>query len=115
MRLARLGTLVACDGGRTNRTTRDKLQHALEMRAVTLHVRAQRLHVLARNFEAFRRRRDPYKLAAGLEHLVAAGSHIAADGVEHHVADRADRYEIFLFVVDRLVVSEAPHIIKITR
>ena len=60
--------------------------------------------------EAFRRRRDPHQFAAGLEHRVAAGADTAADGVEHHVADRTDVGEILLVVVDHAVGAEAAHI-----
>ena len=86
VRLGRVGELVAGDRRRPHRAGLQQLVHAFEMRPVARDARPQHLDIAAARLEPGRRRRDPHQPAAGLQHLVRAHLHLAADRIEHDVA-----------------------------
>src|SRR5436190_15540925 len=83
------------------------------MGPVARHARTQYLDIRARRLEAGRRRGDPYQAPAGLQYLVGAHLHLAADRVEHNVAIGYGSGEILRVVIDDPVGAELADVIVI--
>src|SRR5947207_6828800 len=113
VRLGRLGERVTGDRRRPNGARLVKRLHAFEMGAVARDTRAQDLDIRARRLKAGRRGRNPNKPAAGLQDLVGAHLHLAADRVEDDIAAGDGFREILLLVIDDPVGAERADIIVV--